>query len=621
MTESDQYSNIPPTIELPADGDDPIVAGAPPEDPVTPPKRWIKENLFSSTGNVIQTVLFGGVLLLLVRWVLGLVFSDEARRSAVATNLRLLMSYNYPAEQYVRVWFATAMVAGAAGLSVAAWNVAPTLSVRKLAVGTLGTGSVLLLMGVLTPGATPGNIRLGMFVIGALLAAVGAYVLFGTTDPHLRRLPFSTALLGFSAFALVMLWIFPWGRYEFADGEPFSESGTVNATTKGPWTVTILILIAAFFVGRELAKVIGDRPLKLAMVVWWVVGPAFMIFLVLRDPEFDWGYVARVDIPLALAFGLGGAAILYAVTKPGLEDAARALGAAMLAFAGFNWVAAFFGWYPMLQKVRFSFLMLAFFMLMAPTFAGERSARMRFAGAWLGLVAIGHWLITGINTPSTLDITAPPFLGGFVLTVSIAYYVMLASFPLGILLALARTSKMPIFRIMSTVYIEFIRGIPLITVLFFFSVMLNLFLPDGMGVSELAAIFTGYAVFSAAYMAENIRGGLQSIRKGQYEAADALGLTTVQRTTFIVLPQALRVSIPNLVGQAIATFKETSLIAIVGGFDFLRIADKVIPAQTDFIGQKQVGLLYVCLIYWIVSYSMSRASRNLEVKLGVGQGR
>ena len=88
-----------------------------------------------------------------------------------------------------------------------------------------------------------------------------------------------------------------------------------------------------------------------------------------------------------------------------------------------------------------------------------------------------------------------------------------------------------------------------------------------------------------------------------------------------MLPQALRVSIPNLVGQAIATFKETSLIAIVGGFDFLRIADKVIPAQTDFLGQKKVGLLFVCVVYWVVAYSMSRASRNLEVKLGVGQGR
>jgi general L-amino acid transport system permease protein len=122
-------------------------------------------------------------------------------------------------------------------------------------------------------------------------------------------------------------------------------------------------------------------------------------------------------------------------------------------------------------------------------------------------------------------------------------------------------------------------------------------------------------------MAENIRGGLQSVRRGQYEAADALGLTTVQRTAFIVLPQALRVSIPNLVGQAIATFKETSLIAIVGGFDILRIANSTIPNQPDFLGQKRPALFFISVVYFIVAYSMSRASRNLEERLEAGQAR
>jgi len=275
----------------------------------------------------------------------------------------------------------------------------------------------------------------------------------------------------------------------------------------------------------------------------------------------------------------------------------------------------------MLQKARFSFALVAVAVLLAPTFAGERAARLRFAGGWFGFMVLFHWLLTGINTPSTLDIAAPPFLGGFVLTVSIAYYVMLASFPLGVLLSLARTSKMPIFRVLATTYIEVVRGVPLITVLFFFSIMLPLFLPGGMGISDLAAVFAGYTVFSAAYMAENIRGGLQSVRRGQYEAADALGLTTVQRTAFIVLPQALRVSIPNLVGQAIATFKETSLIAIVGGFDLLRIANSTIPNQPDFLGQKRPALFFISLVYFVVAYSMSRASRNLEERLQEGQAR
>jgi His/Glu/Gln/Arg/opine family amino acid ABC transporter permease subunit len=480
---------------------------------------------------------------------------------------------------------------------------------------------MFLLVGVITPTSTPTRYRVGMLVVGVAVVAIAAVVLTIVSEPHRRRIPFGSVLLAAAAVVIAFLWLYPLGRYESLGGEISQASGTVNETTKTPWTVTIIVLLVAFFAGRALGRGLANRALRMAMIMWWVIGPAFLIFLVLRDPAYDWGYIGKVDLPMALAFGVLGAGLLYLITKPGLEDPARLVGAVLLAFAIFNWVAAFFGWYPMLQKARLSFLMLAVFALIAPTFSGERSARLRFAGAWLGLVVISHWLITGINTPSTLDIAAPPFLGGFVLTVSIAYYVMLASFPLGILLALARTSKMPIFRVMATVYIEFVRGIPLITVLFFFSIMLNLFLPDGMGVSELAAVFIGYSVFSAAYMAENIRGGLQSIRRGQYEAADALGLTTVQRTSFIVLPQALRVSIPNLVGQSIATFKETSLIAIVGGFDLLRVADKSISAQPEFLGQKRPALLFVSLVYWTFAYSMSRASRNLETRLGVGQGR
>jgi general L-amino acid transport system permease protein len=361
--------------------------------------------------------------------------------------------------------------------------------------------------------------------------------------------------------------------------------------------------------------------MRRALIVWWVIGPAFVLFLVLRDPAFDWGRVWSVDVPIAAAFALGGGALLYVLARPGRGDLARAIGALLTVFAIFNWVAAFAGWYPMLQKVRISFLLIGLITLLVPTFAGERSARIRLAGSWIGLVVIVHWLLTAINTESTLVISAPPFLGGLVLTVTIAYYVMLASFPLGVLLSLARTSKMPIFRVLSTTFIEVVRGVPLITVLFFFSIMLPLFLPRGMGISDLAAVFIGYTLFSAAYMAENLRGGLQSVRRGQYEASDALGLTTVQRTVFIVLPQALRVAIPNLVGQAIATFKETSLIAIVGGFDILRIANSTIPNQPDFLGQKRPALLFIAVVYFVFTYSMSKSAQNLEKKLQAGQAR
>lgn len=595
---------------------------APPEEPMTPAGRWMKDNLFSSTSNTIQTVVFSIVLLGLARWFLGLIFAEESDWTSVATNMRLLMSYNYPTGQYVRIWFTVGCVAGAVGLSFAAWQLNPSITFRRLGVGLIGSGVISILLGIITPATTPDRYRVGMLVVGVVLLGAGLVLTRVFSDPHKRFISFGTMLLVVSGIVIALLWLYPLGRYESLGGVLTHTPGTVNESTKTPWTIAILILLAAYFGGRALGAAIGTLWwLRTAMIVFWVVGPAFLVFLVLRDPAFDWEYVLKVDLPLAIAFAVGGGALLYVIAQPRLHDQARYVGVVLLVFSAINWVAAFFGWYGMLQKVRISFLLLALFALIAPTFAGERAARLRFAGIWFALMLLMHWLITGINTPSTLDIQAPPFLGGFVLTVTIAYYVMLASFPLGVILALARTSKMPIFRIMATTYIEFVRGIPLITVLFFFAIMLPLFLPPGMRISELAAIFAGYTLFSGAYMAENVRGGLQSIRRGQYEASDALGLTTVQRTTFIVLPQALRVSIPNIVGQAIAVFKETSLIAIVGGFDLLRIANQTISNQPAFLGIKRPALLFVCLVYWVFAYSMSRASRNLEVRLGVGQGR
>ncbi len=124
--------------------------------------------------------------------------------------------------------------------------------------------------------------------------------------------------------------------------------------------------------------------------------------------------------------------------------------------------------------------------------------------------------------------------------------------------------------------------------------------------------------FSAAYLAENVRGGLQAIPKGQYEASKALGMTTFQTTVFIVLPQALRAVVPALVGQTIAIFKDTSLVAIIGLFDLLFIGSKVVPAQTAFLGLLKENLLFVAAVYWIFTFSFSRASVRLEKKLGLG---
>ena len=305
--------------------------------------------------------------------------------------------------------------------------------------------------------------------------------------------------------------------------------------------------------------------------------------------------------------------ILYLLTKPDLGEIGRIIAAVMLLAAAATFLT------PMLQVIRLTSLLLAAFALAAPSFAGAPAARRRYVGAWIVTVGLMIWLVTAINTPSTVEVAAAFFTGGLAVTLIVAVFTLLLSFPLGVLLALARTSKMPIFRIMATAYIEFVRGVPLITVLIFFSTMLPLFLPENMEISEIAAVTIGFVLFSAAYLAENVRGGLQSVRRGQFEAADALGMTGVQRTIFIVLPQALRVSIPPLVGQAIATYKETSLLAIIGVFDLLLVARAVIPNQTEFLGSARDQLLFVSLVYWVGAFAMSKASQRLERQLGVGE--
>lgn len=208
--------------------------------------------------------------------------------------------------------------------------------------------------------------------------------------------------------------------------------------------------------------------------------------------------------------------------------------------------------------------------------------------------------------------------GGLLLSLLLAVFGIAISFPLGVLLALGRQSKLPAIRMVSVLYIEFIRGVPLISLLFMAQVMLQLFLPDGFPTIDRALrALAAVTLFSAAYTAENVRGGLQSIPKGQYEAADAMGLSTFQSMYFIILPQALRAVIPVLVGQFIGLFKDTSLVALVGLFDLLGIA-RTILGNPNWLGTHQEVYAFIGLLYWIFSYTMSYTSRRIEASLAVG---
>jgi general L-amino acid transport system permease protein len=209
--------------------------------------------------------------------------------------------------------------------------------------------------------------------------------------------------------------------------------------------------------------------------------------------------------------------------------------------------------------------------------------------------------------------------GGLLVTLVISSTGIAAAFPIGIVLALVRRSPMPIVRWLSVGFIEVIRGVPLVTVLFMASVMLPLFLPEGWTIDKLVRALIMVALFSAAYLAEVIRGGLQAIPRGQFEAADALGLPYPHKMGLIVLPQALKLVIPGIVGSFIALFKDTSLVLIIGIYDLLGIAQVASSAQT-WLSPSTPMTAYVVAgaIFWLFCFGMSRYSQMLERRLAAG---
>lgn len=616
-----------------------------PDEPSLSAQEWVRQNLFSSPFNSALTVVFGALVLLAARGLLNFAFSEERQWDAVRTNLRLLFTHAYPSEQYSRVWVCVGTIAVLAGLSVGLLaGRGRGVSAKRLSLNLMGIGGAVALGVVLRePSAVKGSdgvvlrtddgiVRQSFgeamadrwlwWLAAAVLATAGVALWRGLGDARRRNTFLGGVELFVAAAGLLVLsaWVYPWGHYAYVEGEFIAEpQRTVAMSTKLPWTVMWLLLVAAIAAGRGLRRLGAGAGVRLTLNLAWLVCPFGLYWVVLRDPALDFRRVVSVDIPIAVFFAALGSVVVWVLTDPRIGELGRVIAVALLGVAVFNWVAAFFGWYPMLQKVRLSFLLLALVALVAHNFAGERAKRVRLLAVWVAGTAVFHYMATLINAPSTVETPSGALIGGFSVTLVVAVFTIMFSFPLGVLLALARTSRLPIFRVLSTSFIEVIRGVPLITILIFCAIILPLFLPDGMAVSGLAAATFGYTVFSAAYLAENVRGGLQSVRRGQYEASGAVGLSTVQRTVFIVLPQALRVSIPPLVGQMIATFKETSLLAVIGLFDLLRIANSAIPAQTQFLGVKREGLLFVSFVYWVFAYSMSKHSQRLEKRLGVGE--
>ncbi|WP_037034998.1 amino acid ABC transporter permease [Rahnella sp. WP5] len=276
-----------------------------------------------------------------------------------------------------------------------------------------------------------------------------------------------------------------------------------------------------------------------------------------------------------------------------------------------------YGLYPFDQRWRINVTLIVGLLTLAPIFFKAMPRRGRYIACWMVLFPIFTWIMLyggflGLSRVETRQ------WGGLTLTLIIAAVGIAGALPLGIMLALARRSSLPVVRILSVIFIEFWRGVPLITVLFMSSVMLPLFMTEGTSIDKLVRALVGVVLFQSAYVAEVVRGGLQALPKGQTEAAESLALGYWKTQGLVILPQALKMVIPGLVNTIIALFKDTSLVIIIGLFDLFSSVQQA-TVDPEWLGMSTEGYVFAAAVYWIFCFSMSRYSQHLERRFHTGR--
>ncbi len=291
--------------------------------------------------------------------------------------------------------------------------------------------------------------------------------------------------------------------------------------------------------------------------------------------------------------------------------ACRAAGGACWSIVAKNFRFIIFGFFPYESQWRPLVAMILLFILLLLS-SNRRFWKKSLGYAWLvGLMSMGLLLKGGLFGLSSVDSTK---WSGLPLTLLLSVFGLTAAYPLGVALALGRQSRMPAIKSLSVVYIETIRGVPLISMLFMSSVMFPLFLPEGITINNILRAQVAIILFTAAYIAEVVRGGLQAIGRGQYEAAESMGLNYSQKMRLIILPQALKIVIPPTVGILISAFKDTSLVVIIGLYDLLKTTQTTL-SDPRWMGFSIEAYIFIALIYFAGCFSMSSYSRRLEREL------
>ena len=328
-------------------------------------------------------------------------------------------------------------------------------------------------------------------------------------------------------------------------------------------------------------------------------------------------FLLAVTVPPLLDWAIFEAAW----TATGKEDCLKAQDGACWGFVTARFGQFMYGFYPAPERWRVDVTGVLTVILIGLVLFGQ--GKQRSTGVLLFLVpypVVAFILLHGGILG--LDLVETNQWGGMMLTLVIAITGITASLPLGVLLALGRRSNMPIIRSLCVIFIEFWRGVPLITVLFMASVMFPLFMPEGVNFNQLLRALIGVALFSSAYMAEVIRGGLQAIPKGQYEAASALGLGYWKSMRLIVLPQALTIVIPGIVNTFIGLFKDTTLVLIIGLIDFLSAVNTgTQDVKWSAFSVPMTAYAFAAIVYFVFCFGMSRYSAWLEKKLATGHTR
>ncbi len=374
-------------------------------------------------------------------------------------------------------------------------------------------------------------------------------------------------------------------------------------STKFNGLVTIVLLLVVAYVVWSFLQwaLFGAR--------WGVITDNLRLFLVGQYPKAEIWRVWATLVVLSLATGLtAGSSSSGAVRMLAMMlMAGQLMLAALVVVSGLGVVGA-------LALIASAGVVLAA-MYLARRFPLRR---VWMSLAWLVAAILGVALLAGLGEATPLPTVSTNIWGGLLLTMILSIAGILLSFPLGVLLAVGRRSRLPVVRVASTTYIELIRAVPLITVLFMAQFLFPLVLPDGLRVENVIRAIGGITLFSAAYVAENVRGGLQAIPAGQHEAAFAIGLRTWQTTVYIVLPQALRITIPSNVGLFISLLKDTTLAYIIGLLEILGIGRAVL-ANPEWLGTQFEVYFFIAVVFFVLSYTLSQASYRLEKELGIGE--